>query len=175
MFLKLLKRIQNQFSTSDMKYSEIVAFYVRQNFPDVDACNLDSILEREKITVVEQNINMKTLFFKKIFDICCLQNYNIVINNSFNEKNKRWIIACCLGNYFLGYETFIPESQESLIGNGKDKLRSYNVYLFALELMLPKKKIHQYVSEFKTVSELSNIFNVPEHIVIRRLKNLSLI
>lgn len=91
-----------------------------------------------------------------------------IINKDLDWKSKRFTIAHEMGHFLL-WEKEIPKNINHIFTHEEEKAD-----IFAMNLLLPNKLFKKAYEKNKDITEVSNIFWVPEKIVIKKLESCKL-
>lgn len=95
----------------------------------------------------------------------------IYINTNKSLTHQRFTLAHELGHYFLGHGSRMRDTKEQLVKRDPAEISANR---FAAELLMPEKKVREYVRDFLSVQEMAERFRVSEQAMELRLKNLAL-
>lgn len=95
----------------------------------------------------------------------------IYLNTNTLLTHQRFVLAHELGHYFLGHGSCVRDTKEQLM---KQEAKEISANRFATELLMPTKKISEYVREFLTIKDMAERFRVSEQTMQLCLKSLNL-
>ncbi len=135
---------------------------ILDKYKNIDFVDIRNIIKQHKILILQNNFGNEIKWARG-----CYNNTEVIyIDEKLSEKEKRFILAHEFCHYLLNEKGF--DFGILKIKNIKEN-RADN---FAMDLLLPTKKLIEAYNEFENIPTLSDMFWVPEKVVEKKLNKI---